>query len=591
MLMKKTITILWIAITSFSIGNGQEYMQEKPGIFVNGEGKLYINKQLPVYLWLSTSPEENAQAYLLTSDSSKKYSNPMYFDTEGRNTVRSPWCVDTVTKQMVYPPADIIFDVYADGQPPVTRAKITGKSQFEKAGITYYSDKVEIVLTATDVVSGVSYSFCSLNGKTFEKYSNPLAVEAEGNYVLTFYSVDQVGNKEAQQERKFALDKSAPVTTFTIDGLMNKNYISPKASIVFKSSDDLSGVKTIYYRINQGPEYPYTAPVSASRLADGKSSISFYAVDNLSNREKVQTIGGSIPAGTSVNSSTPEKTAFEFYVDKMPPSVIHTMEGDQQKGNYMYISPRTRIILSGTDDKSGVDQIHYGIDATALTAVYKGPFTLETSGLHTIRYNAVDFVGNHSLPVPFRVYADTKPPHSSISIMGLKYTKHDTVFIGKNVSFSIQATDGESGLGKLLYAIDDDEYGDYSKSIVVDREGFHRIRYYASDMVNNQEDMKKLEFYVDLTPPEIHYHYSIIAIGTKKVRDEEYTIYPPNTLIYLAATDRNSGGEVVQYSINAGPVKTEIPIEGLLPGNYKIKILAYDVLKNKSEKEIGFAIE
>ena len=64
--------------------------------------------------------------------------------------------------------------------------------------------------------------------------------------------------------------------------------------LVLKSSDGLSGVKTIYYRINQGPETIYARPISASRLTDGKSSISFYAVDNLSNREKPQTVTGDL---------------------------------------------------------------------------------------------------------------------------------------------------------------------------------------------------------------------------------------------------------------------------------------------------------
>jgi len=72
------------------LASGQKPDQEKPCIYVDAEGKLYINQQLPVYLWISTSPEENAPAYRLTSDSSKSYSNPMYFDTEGRNTIRSP---------------------------------------------------------------------------------------------------------------------------------------------------------------------------------------------------------------------------------------------------------------------------------------------------------------------------------------------------------------------------------------------------------------------------------------------------------------------------------------------------------------------
>jgi len=571
------------------IVSGQKPDQEKPCIYVDAEGKLFVNKQLPVYLWISTSPKENAPAYRLTSDSSKRYSNPMYFDTEGRNTIRSPWAVDTVSRQVVNPQMDIVFDVYADGNPPVTRAKMTGKSTFTRNGLSCYSGKVEIALSSTDAVSGVSASYYSLNGKSFEKYAHPVTLEDDGNYTLAWYSVDQVGNREKEQERKFALDNSAPVTTFTIDGMMIKNYVSSRASIVLKSTDDMSGVKTIYYRINQGQEVPYTVPVPASRLADGKSSISFYAVDNLSNREEVQIIGAAVSAGT--DSETSGKRVFEFYVDNTPPAVNLTLEGDQYKAVNLYVSPRTRIVITGEDDKSGLDQIRYGIDAASRTTIFNGPFTLETPGLHFIQYEAADFVGNTSVPASYRVYADARPPLSTIMVNGMKYTKRDTLYIGKDASFSLQASDDESGLGTLSCAVDEEDYRAYASSLTIDSEGFHRIRYYASDKVNNQEDARNMDFFVDLTPPEIHYHFSVPAIGTKTVRDEEYTIYPTNTQIYLAATDKKAGGESVQYTVNGGQVMKEIPVKDLLPGNYIIKIIANDVLKNKSEQELKFAIE
>jgi hypothetical protein len=207
--MKKSITIFWMVVASVSIGSGQSPDQEKPGVFVNDNGRIFINKHLPVYLWLSTSPEENARAYRLTSDSSETYSNPMYFDTEGRNTVRSPWCVDTVTKQMVYPLAHIIFDVYADGRSPVTRARISGKVRTTRDGITCYGERVEIILTATDAVSGVSSTYYSLNNKSFEKYTKPFFIEEEGDHTLSWFSVDKVGNRENQQEKRFTVIKKA----------------------------------------------------------------------------------------------------------------------------------------------------------------------------------------------------------------------------------------------------------------------------------------------------------------------------------------------------------------------------------------------
>jgi len=87
-------------------------------------------------------------------------------------------------------------------------------------------------------------------------------------------------------------------------------------------------------------------------------------------------------------------------------------------------------------------------------------------------------------------------------VKGMKYTKRDTLYIGKDASFSLQANDDESGLGTLSCAVDEEDYRAYASSLTVDREGFHRIQYYASDKVNNQEDAKNMDFFVDLTPPK-----------------------------------------------------------------------------------------
>jgi len=61
--------------------------------------------------------------------------------------------------------------------------------------------------------------------------------------------------------------------------------------------------------------------------------------------------------------------------------------------------------------------------------------------------------------------------------------------------------------------------------------------------------------------------------------------------LYIASTDASSGAEKIEYRINSGPLLTENPVKGFVPGNYIISVTAYDVLGNKSAQEIKFAIE
>jgi hypothetical protein len=589
--MKKLSIIILIITLSWGIVCSQEIIKENPRVYKAEDGKLYINKQLPVYLWLSISPDDNAPAYRLMSDSSKQYSNPMYFDTEGLNTVRSPWAVDTVSKQTVYPLQDIVFEVYADSKPPVTTAKFSGKNTVVRGGNTFYNGNVEVSIISNDEVSGVLSTYISIDGKPYEKYLKPVIISQDGKHSLLYYSTDKVGNNEKPNEKTVIIDNTAPATSFNIDGVKNGNFVSPNAKIVLSSTDELSGVKTIYYRVNQGNEYPYTAPIPASRLADGKTQISFYAVDFLGNRENPKTIGNVVSKNSAENDNKNEKVVFEFYIDNAPPSINYKIEGDQAKGIYLFISPRTQILFSADDDKSGVENIYFSINTNALNEVYSKPVVIGNQGLQYIYYKAVDFVGNSSVPSSLKVYVDSKPPVAAITMTGLKYTKKDTLYVGKNILFSLQGNDNESGLGSIFYNIDNGAFEKYEKPFTIKDGGFHKIQFYAADKVNNKSEEKSVGFYVDLLPPDIHYQYSVVAIGSKKVRDEEYTIYPTNTQIYLGATDKESGGEIIQYSVNGGPLRTELPIKNLLPGNYIIKIIATDVLKNKSEKEIKFSIE
>ena len=131
----------------------------------------------------------------------------------------------------------------------------------------------------------------------------------------------------------------------------------------------------------------------------------------------------------------------------------------------------------------------------------------------------------------------------------------------------------------------------YQSPITVEKDGFHTISYQAKDNVNNIEELKKASFFVDNIAPQIYYHFSVTAIGKKTVREENYEIYPSNVMLYIAATDKASGGERIEYSINGKEKQSIIPLKGFSPGNYEIEINAYDILKNKSIQVVRFAIE
>ncbi len=584
----KYFILISIAVLDFSLSFAQTQLNHAKKIFVSPEGKVFVNKHLPIYVKISTSPDDKSPSFTLPSIVTAKYANPMYFDTEGRNTLRSPWAVDTVTKMPVEPKIEIIYEVFADGKPPVTNLKIKYSHKFIKNGMVYYGKDVKLEFLTNDEVSGVEATYVSVNHGVYTDLTkiNPVFDE-EKEYVIAYYSVDRVGNVEKPKTTKFFIDNTPPKTDFKIIGESKGKVLSSKASVSLNSKDSLSGVNRIIYSINDGPENIYTVPIPISWLKEGKSKISYYAVDNAGNREATKVIATSTDKPDEKN----ESSAFSFYIDKEPPEVNYEIVGDQYTGKYLYLSSRSRFKINAKDDKSGVDKVTYSINNTLVNQIYSDPFAINGEGVQTIFFTASDNVGNIALPKSQQVYMDKITPNTTLSFNGLIYKNRDTSFITSQTKIVLTAKETGSGIQSVQYSIDGEVKTAYSAPISVNKEGLHTIEYFAADKVNNAEAIKKFSFFVDNTPPQIHYNFSIKAIGEKTIRDEKYTIYPSNTMLYIAATDNAVGSDLIEYRINGKLSQNIIPIKGLVPGNYDIEITAYDMLRNKSVETLRFSIE
>ncbi len=569
----------------------QKQLVHESKVYISSEGRMYIQKSLPVYLRMATSPDDDANTYLLKSEVTTRYSNPMYFDTEGYNTIRSPWIVDTITKRPVYPQQDIIFEVYADGYPPQTRAKFEGTAHFIKEGKKYFGTDIKVNMSAIDGLSGIDKIYYSLNGENYRQYTEPISTGKEGEYTLKYYSVDNVGNAEEPKEENYIIDFTAPESQYEIKGLLNENYVSPDAKILLSSKDEISGVKGIYYQINDGKVLKYYNPIPVTALGDESGSMSFYAVDNLGNKEKVKIIGNFSSESEQGEEKDNQNVVFRFYIDDTPPEISINIEGNKYDGKYLYLSQDSKISINADDDKSGVENIYYSINNSSLSELYSQPFGIKNQGLQYLNYAAVDFVGNKSLLKTEKIFLDLTAPVTRIDYTGLKFFNRDTFYITENTEIVVSCTETESGINKIFYKIDDGEIKEYSSPLVIKKGGYHTITYYGIDNLNNKEAEKYEGLYVDNKPPVIHHHFNVAPIGTKVIREEDFTIYPITTILYLGATDYESGGERIEYIINDGPIKTELPVNNFKPGNYTVKITAFDELSNKQTSSLTFSIE
>ena len=85
----------------------QQQLEHEKKVYVDENNEIFWNKDLPVYINLSTSPDKGAETHRLESKVHPQYTSPYYFDTEGVNYIRTRWAVDPKTGKMVHPQQEV----------------------------------------------------------------------------------------------------------------------------------------------------------------------------------------------------------------------------------------------------------------------------------------------------------------------------------------------------------------------------------------------------------------------------------------------------------------------------------------------------
>ena len=585
MLKKITILIPLIVLISISAGFSQSQKDHEKRTYTDSDGKFYINKDLPVYLRLSTSKEKDGDSKLLKSKSTSEYTNPMYFDTEGRNTIRSPHAVDPESGQVVQPRRDIVFEVYADGIAPNTSSRFYGAPDYYSGGTLYYGKGLKVKLTSNDAVSGVENIWQSINGDSYEKYNNDINMNSEGSFSLLFYANDMVGNAEEPTQKEFVVDLTAPETNHSTSQPKLNDILSPKAKISLSMSDNLSGVKITRYGFDGAANKGYTNPVRLSGLSDGKHTFTYYSTDNVDNDEN--------------------QHSYDFYLDRTPPEISSKIVGDIHKGKNTYVSSRTEVKLMAEDNKAGVKEIRYSIDGQSYTT-YNNTFKMPANtGQHAIKYYAEDKVTNKNkaqyvdIPSSGPIYMDDKKPATSISYGDPQFFDRDTLFINKETNVVLSPRDAHSGVQVTNYKVDGGSENTYNNPFTINEEGYHTVQFRSIDNVNNKESFKESSVFVDNTAPEIYTNFSIDPIGTKEKDGESYKVYPQYTRLYIGATDKHTGTENIYYSMNdrgyekySSPHTLDVSEVDHFEQEkfYEVKIKVEDMLGNENNKTVRFFV-
>lgn len=571
MKFKHLLSTLAIIITLISSAQNIEDHAKK--VYQDSIGNVHVNRSLPVYLSISTSPDGSDAKVLKGQD--PKYSYPMFLDTEGYNSIRSPWKVDPETKETIYPKEDVIFEVYADSKAPVTKIVFGSKTNREN-GKTAIGDG-NISLVAEDALSGLQGIYYSINQAPYKMYSVPLQLE-EKEYLLKYYAVDNVGNVEELHEITVYLDKTAPETVMSIEGDVSEKIVSSRSSIALDATDKTTKVFKTYYNIDDGKNIAYTRPIVMTTLAEGEHTVSYFSEDILGNKE--------------------DEKSFAFYIDKSAPKVIDEIIGNTFIANGKeYYSGKTKLKLVAMDNKSGVKEIRYAVNNGEFK-LYTEPFYLVESGTLNIEVLAIDKVNNKARTAAFsdksniRSYVDLSGPELTYSLTGPSFKVKDTLYISQNTKVSLTGKDLDAGFKDIDYQVGASSIQPYSEPISIKEEGFYKLTYNGYDNLQNS-NTESILCLVDNTGPNIFSRFSIEGNKYRMIEGESVSVYPPHVVLFLSATDKYAGLDKISYQVNGSPKQA---YKGLIEDFtkdtlYTLMISVTDKLGNSNEEEVKFYIE
>ncbi len=274
-------------------------------------------------------------------------------------------------------------------------------------------------------------------------------------------------------------------------------FVNSKVKFELVSKDNVATDK-ILYKLDAGNELEYKEPFAI--YEEGKHVISYYAVDKVGNKE--------------------DSKAFKVVVDNTPPVINVSVSAPVIKsGTKLYASKNFTFVIEAKDALSGVQSVEYSIDKNNYQP-YLTPFTIPVEGDINLSIKAMDNVTNYTEkytmiakdengnPINLTdgnvsIFVDNKAPVVEIKPDKELLDKNGRKVATADYSYTISASDAESGLSSILFRLDGKgEFNAYTGAIKFDSNGEHMIEAKAVDKVGNMSPVAVLSVFVDIIAPD-----------------------------------------------------------------------------------------
>jgi len=379
------------------------------------------------------------------------------------------------------------------------------------------------------------------------------------------------------------VDGSAPVTRYSFsdapNGINSKGkYYGVGLKISLVAKDKYSGVRNIFYSINQKPFVKYTD--TSSSFMDGHYSLQFYSIDNVGNKEKTKKI--------------------IFTIDTKVPVTIHRIVGEYIP-NLETLSERSKIELLPKDSSAEIKYTKYQIDKLPVKIYTGNALSVRylSNGDHEIKYFSVDKVNNIEDTVSYKFYVDKASPILTSDVLGDRYVVNGQVYFSGRTKFKLICVDNKSGIDSLKYSIDKKPYKNYKEAFYLPRvPGYHYVSYYAKDKFGNTtraDFWEKTKYqtynysvdkiYIDLIGPDIAAKFTGFYYFVN-----DTVLLGKDAGIILYGKDNESGLQYMSWALDGEKEETKYTKEIKISthGKHTLEYFGYDNVNNRNIGKLVF---
>jgi hypothetical protein len=389
----------------------------------------------------------------------------------------------------------------------------------------FINDKASFSIRAVENKDFIDRIEVSLNNAAYEVYNGNLKFDKEGFHIVRFKAIDPVLNWSPVESFRIYVDLTAPNTVYHWDGdtfaKEGKLYVGPETKLTIAAYDNLSGVKSIFVKDDNGDKtHRYTTPRTFPTA--GEFNLKIGSSDNVGNAEVWRPLN--------------------FTVDNTAPTSKANVQGRSlQINDKMYLDKGSFIAIDAQDTGAGVKKVEYILNNGSISR-YVEKLALE-SKVTNLKFRSVDHVGNTEEWKSVTVYLDAKAPTLADKLGGT-YKKIAGKFYSKpGFTISVSLKDDESGENKLIYNNQNENENVTEKLFKFTNEGVQELIVRGEDKVGNVSNTEFYTVYVDNTAPET-------SLKTHKPLVEKEGLYLsslPN-MIELISVDNGVGVGSVEFS-------------------------------------------